>query len=245
MSIIGQVESLWRYPVKSMRGEELDEIFAGFDGIYGDRLFAFRSSASPAEFPYFTARDQHAMLLYRPRFRGPNEAASSETSKLEVEVETPSGETLAVDDPALIQSLCRDADAKHNVTLLHSDRAMTDCHPVSILSLQTVRKLSEETGAAMDKRRFRANIYLDLTSSAGFAEDALVGRSLRVGRQVVISILERDARCAMITLDPDTAAQTPAVLKTVAQAHGGTAGVYGKMLVEGMVRKGDPVELLE
>ncbi len=45
MSIIGKVESLWRYPVKSMQGEELDEVFMGFSGIYGDRLFALKSSA--------------------------------------------------------------------------------------------------------------------------------------------------------------------------------------------------------
>ena len=75
MSIIGTVESLWRYPVKSMRGEELDEMFAGYSGVYGDRLFAFRSSASPTGFPYLTAREQHEMLQYRPRFRQPEKAA--------------------------------------------------------------------------------------------------------------------------------------------------------------------------
>jgi MOSC domain-containing protein YiiM len=48
----------------------------------------------------------------------------------------------------------------------------------------------------------------------------------------------------MITLDPDTAEKTPAILKTVAQAHSGMAGVYGAVLAEGMIRKGDPVELL-
>jgi uncharacterized protein YcbX len=47
MSAVGKVDSLWRYPVKSMRGEELEEAFLGFSGVYGDRLFAFRSSASP------------------------------------------------------------------------------------------------------------------------------------------------------------------------------------------------------
>ncbi len=76
MGVIGTVESLWRYPVKSMRGEELAEIFAGFAGVYGDRLFAFRSSASPAGFPHFTARDQRQMLRYRPRFRQPGKAAA-------------------------------------------------------------------------------------------------------------------------------------------------------------------------
>lgn len=52
MGLIGTVESLWRYPVKSMRGEELEELFAGFSGVQGDRRFAFKSSASPADFPY-------------------------------------------------------------------------------------------------------------------------------------------------------------------------------------------------
>src|SRR6266850_595442 len=71
MSVVGRVESVWRYPVKSMRGEELPEIFAGFAGVYGDRLFAFKSTATPAGFPYLTGREAHEMLLYRPRFRHP------------------------------------------------------------------------------------------------------------------------------------------------------------------------------
>jgi hypothetical protein len=66
-----------------------------------------------------------------------------------------------------------------------------------------------------------------------------------MGPKVVITILERDARCVMITLDPDTGEQTPAILKNVAQAHDGMAGVYGAVLVEGTLHKGDPVELLE
>jgi uncharacterized protein YcbX len=57
-------------------------------------------------------------------------------------------------------------------------------------------------------------------------------------------VLERDPRCMMITLDPDTAEKTPAILKQVAQAHEGMAGLYGAVLMGGMLRKGDPVELL-
>ena len=75
MSVVGQVESVWRYPVKSMRGEALPEIFVGFAGVYGDRLFAFKSSAAPSGFPYFTGRERHEMLLYCPRFRHPQKAA--------------------------------------------------------------------------------------------------------------------------------------------------------------------------
>ena len=65
MSTIGTVESLWRYPVKSMRGEELAEVFAGYAGVYGDRLFAFESSAGRKGFPFFTGREQRQMIRYR------------------------------------------------------------------------------------------------------------------------------------------------------------------------------------
>jgi uncharacterized protein YcbX len=261
MSIVGKVDSLWRYPVKSMRGEELDEAFASFSGIYGDRLFAFKSSASPKGFPYLTAREQRRLLQYRPHFRYPDKAArpinlteaesmganpvSADSSELMVDVETPDGKKLAIDDPALMDMLRTDIDQKHQLTLMRSERALTDCRPVSIFSLQSARQLAEETGTPTDKRRFRANVYVDLTSAKGFAENEFVGRSLRIGPKVVVSVLERDPRCVMITLDPDTGEKTPAILKRVAQAHDGMAGVYGAVMVEGMLHKGDSVEVLD
>jgi uncharacterized protein YcbX len=261
MSIVATVESLWRYPVKSMRGEELDEMFAGYSGVYGDRLFAFKSSASPKGFPYLTGREQRQMLRYRPRFRDPDKAArpsnlteaesmsanpvSADLADLMVDVETPTGETVAIDDPKLIDMLREGIEEQHHLTLLRSERAMTDCRPVSIFSLQSAQQLAEETGTPADKRRFRANVYVDLASAEGFAENEFVGRSLRIGPKVVVTILERDPRCMMITLDPDTAEKTPAILKKVAQAHDGMAGVYGAVMVEGMLHKGDSVELLD
>ena len=236
MTRIGTIESLWRYPVKSMRGEELTEVFAGFSGIHGDRLFAFHSSASPANFPYLTGRNQADMILYRPRFRDSDQV---------LDVETSTGRTLRIDDPALIDALRAGMDDSHQLTLHRSERAMTDCHPVSIISLQTVQKLTEETGTVVDKRRFRANIYLNLDPEHdGFGEDGFVGQSLRLGSDAVLSIVKRDGRCMMITLDPDTADKTPSLLKRVAQAHDGMAGVYAEVITEGIVRQGDIVELL-
>src|SRR5438445_9302032 len=100
-----------------MRGEELDEAFAGFSGVYGDRLFAFKSSASPKGFPYLTAREQQRLLQYRPHFRYPDKAArpinlteaekmganplSADSSELMVDVETPDGKALLNDDLGL------------------------------------------------------------------------------------------------------------------------------------------------
>ena len=262
MSVVGKVDSLWRYAVKSMRGEELREAFAGFSGVYGDRLFAFHSSASPKGFPYLTAREQRKLLQYRPRFRHPDKAAQpinlaeaeslgpglnpvfADVAELTVDIETPTGETLAIDDPALIRLLGEGVSKTPAIKLVRSERAMTDCRPVSLISVQTIRKLGDEFGASVDPRRFRANIYLDLNAADGFAEDGFVCRSMRIGSKAVLSILERDPRCAMITLDPDTGESKPEFLKKVAQAHNGMAGVYAAVLVEGTVRKGDPVELL-
>jgi uncharacterized protein YcbX len=161
-----------------------------------------------------------------------------------IDVETPDGITFAVDDPALIDNLRAGIDGNHELTLLRSDKAITDCRPLSIFAVQTAEKLADETGIKIDKRRFRANVYVDLTSSEGFAEDKFVGRSLRIGSKVTVAVLQRDARCMLITLDPDTAEKSPAILKAVAQAHEGMAGVYGAVLMEGVIRKGDAVELL-
>src|SRR2546430_17129639 len=123
MAIVGKVESLWRYPVKSMRGEELDELFAGYAGVYGDRLFAFESAASPKGFPFLTGREQRQMIRYRARFRNPEKAARpinqveadtlspslnpvpASPAELMVDVEPPAGKTFAIDDPALIEEL--------------------------------------------------------------------------------------------------------------------------------------------
>ena len=67
---------------------------------------------------------------------------------------------------------------------------------------------------------------------------------MRVGPEAVISVLEADPRCSMINLDPDTGESNPAVLKHVARTRGGDAGVYAAVLVEGMIHRGDAVELV-
>ena len=261
MPIIGKVDSLWRYPVKSMRGEEMEELFVGYAGVYGDRLYAFVSDAGPKEFPYFTGRNQRRMICYRARFREPTKAAHpsnqreaeengawalpANSMELAIDVEMPDGKFLEIDDPSLIDFLRAGIEPSNGVTLRRSDRAMTDCAPLSLFSLQTVRQLERESGIPIDKRQFRANVYLDLPETAGFSENEFVGRSLRLGSKVLVSITKLDGRCMMITLNPDTAEKSPEVLKTVAQKHEGKAGLYAAVLTEGIVRKGDSIELLD
>ncbi|HEV7744363.1 MAG TPA: MOSC domain-containing protein [Pyrinomonadaceae bacterium] len=264
MTTIGTVESLWRYPVKSMRGSEMPEVFMGFSGIYGDRCYAFKSSAARKGFPYLNANVQQQMLLYRPQFRYPERAskpsnlteaesiepgityASAAAEDMIVDVVVPSGEIVSLDDPALIKLLGEGISEQHQLELVRSDRALTDCRPVSLVSLQTVRQIDSELEIPIDKRRFRANIYFSFASeNNGFAEDAFVGRRLRIGSKATIMVLERDPRCKMISLDPDTGEHNPEALRKVTQAHDALAGVYCAVLVEGLLKQGDAIELLD
>jgi uncharacterized protein YcbX len=267
MKVVGKVESLWRYPVKSMRGEELQEVFIGYSGVYGDRFYAFQSSAAPKGFPFFTGREQEQMLLYRATYRQvgrhaeqiskpPNlaEAESiapgltpvyADPSDLMVDVETPAGESFAINDPRLIAKLSEGIRDTHELTLHRADRAMTDCRPVSLFSTQTARQLGQDLGSDVDKRRFRANIYVDLASEDAFSEDGFVGRSLRIGDKTVVAVTDRDPRCKMITLDPDTAQANPELMRLVARAHEGKVGIYGAVLTEGVVQRGDEIALLD
>jgi uncharacterized protein YcbX len=263
MRTVGQVESLWRYPVKSMRGEELPQAFIGFAGVYGDRVYAFTSSAAQKGFPYLTGREKEELLLYRPAYRHamqmlkpPNlpeaEALAPgitpvypDAADLIIDVQTPSGDQVAIDDPSLIDILRQGLRDRHELKLVWSHRPMTDCRPVSLFSLQTAQQLSRELATTLDKRRFRANIYCNLESQHGFAEDEFVGRKLQIGTKTVIAPLTRDPRCKMITLDPDTAEANPEVMRLMARDHEGKAGVYAAVLVEGTISPGDTITLLE
>lgn len=263
MTTIGTVESLWRYPVKSMRGEAMTEMFMGFSGIYGDRCYAFKNSAARKGFPYLSATAQERMLRYRPQFRYAERAvkppnlfeamsiapgvnpANAEPDDLSLDVVTPSGATLEIDDPALAAMLVEGLRGENHLTLVRSDRALTDCRPISLISLQTVRQIETESGFFIDKRRFRANVYFNLAADDGFGEDVLVGRRLRIGTHAEIMILERDPRCKMISLDPETGEHNPEVLRQVAQSHAAYAGVYAAVLIEGILTQGDSIELLD
>ena len=69
MEQIGTVETICRYPVKSMAGEDVAQAFVGFAGLMGDRAFAFVRTPGPKGFPWHTGREQEDLILFRPHFR--------------------------------------------------------------------------------------------------------------------------------------------------------------------------------
>jgi hypothetical protein len=245
-----------------MRGVEMPEIFMGFSGVHGDRCYAFKSSTARKGFPYLNANVQQQMLCYRPQYRYPERAskppnlmeatsiapgltpANSDPEDIILDIVTPSGEVVSVDDPVLIQLLGEGLNEESQLKLVCSDRALTDCRPISLISLSTIRQIESECSISIDKRRFRANVYFEFASDeTGFAEDNFVGRRLRIGSNAMVMVLERDPRCKMISLDPETGEHNPEVSKKVAQAHGNFAGIYCAILVEGVLKKGDCIKL--
>jgi uncharacterized protein YcbX len=239
MDRVATVAAIGRYPVKSMRGEALDEAVVGWNGLLGDRRYAFVRTDTRSYFPWLTGRQTPDLIRYTPRFeREPAFDAPDQP----VRVTTPDGERHAIDDPALRSRL--EAEYGHPLYLLNQNRGCFDGAHISLFGLPTVRRLGEEVGRPLERERFRANFYLQPEQDAPFIEDEWVGRTLAIGDTVRLAVTQRDKRCVMTTLDPATAEATPAVLRTIVERHGQCAGVYASVIATGVVRLGDPVRLI-
>lgn len=259
MKRIGTLESVWRYPVKSMRGEQVEDVFVAYTGVMGDRLYAISSSGAPPEFPWHTNREHEEFVLFSASYKNREstlkpaaiEAAFKEAlnppypwvDAFALEIKTPDGVTLDIDDPAFLASL-RDK-SEGDLALHFTQKNAVDCRPLSLFSHQTLAQLEQETGLELDKRRFRTNFYVDWSEADGFYENELVNRRLKVGERLEIMVRELDPRCKSITIDPDTAETQPRILRHIARKHNSFAGVYAVVLTEGTVNTGDEIYLLD
>jgi uncharacterized protein len=233
---VGRIVGLWRYPVKSMRGESLPEIDVSWHGFAGDRRWAFiRDGAAQSGFPWLTLRDRGDMSHYRPSFAEPSRPDKSATL-----VQTPSGATYDVADPELAAQLGAVRAIKH-------DRGIFDTFPLSLITTNTITRLGEMVGTQLEAERFRPNLLVETT--APFSEDHWVGCILRVGGVggmggiggSRIRIDKRDGRCAVITIDPATTERNPAILRAVAQERQNCLGVYGSTVEPGRIAINDPI----
>jgi uncharacterized protein len=235
----GTVAALYRYPVKSMAGEELAETHLWWPGLDGDRRWAFVRSGSLSPFPWLTGRVAPAMIRYAPYFVDPANPMDSP-----VRVRTPAGADLALDAP----ELARDLAAQHGapVHLLHLGTGTFDSIGVSLLSTATLAGLGRALAAPLDVRRFRPNILVTPADPTPYAEDGWLGGVLTFGAgpdAAQIRVSTQIERCMMVNLDPATATQDPAVLRAVAQEHAACASVGCVVVRPGRIRRGDPIHL--
>jgi hypothetical protein len=237
----GTIGVIRRFPVKGMAGEELDEAFVAVSGLVGDRVYAFLDPHGHPDFPWMTPRTWPGMLLLKPRFVSPPSVSELRPAakSFRVEVKMPDGSVHDAADPALKTFL--EAKFGRSIEFRFSERSMHDTGTISIFGRRTVDALSKETGITLDPRRFRPNFLVDWKSMEPYYENSLVGRTLRIGEDLTLVLVRKNMRCIVITLDPDTAEPSPVVLETVARKHESCSGIYGSVIREGIVRRGDPV----
>ncbi len=234
MNRIGEIARLRRYPVKSMRGEDLTEAQVESYGLLGDRIYAYVLDDAPnPRFPWMTARQAAEMLLYIPTYLPGDE----------IQVQSPDGKKYSITNGELEERL----EAKYGcqISLKHRESGCHDSKAISVLGLQSIRKLHEETGIdELAPERFRANIYVSWDADEPFLEDELIGREVQIGeREVRLKIVKKDSRCIIPTLDPSTTQAFPEILETIKSNHGGCFGVYAEVASKGKISKGDPITL--
>jgi uncharacterized protein len=234
---LGTVAELFIYPVKSMAGVSFAEAHVGLDGIIGDRQYAFVQTEQAARnnFPWMTGRQSSEMLRYQAVFA---HAPMPENREPAVTVRAPHGRVLAPADPELAAELTA---LGHPVFALRSTRGMFDCQHVSLFSLATVRGLAEESGSTIDRLQFRANVYFEPASAKPFEEETWTSCLIRIG-DAMLGVVQRDTRCMMVNLNPETGEQDPRVLRTIAQRHQRQAGLYANVVRPGAIRVGDRIE---
>jgi len=229
---IGHVEVIFRYPVKSMRGERLEAAQLGWHGLEGDRRLAFRRIDDRGGFPWLTASKLPDLLLFATQ------------GDLPTHVRTPNGEEIPVFGEDLAKEVGRRYGAP--VQMMQMRHGIFDDASISVIASETVREVGRLAGVSPDVRRFRPNVVVRLLRPGAFQEDEWLGGVLSFGEgddAPAIAVTMHDVRCSVVNLDPDSASPAPEVLKAVVRANQNNAGIYGAVTRTGRVAVGQTVFL--
>lgn len=236
---IGRIRHLFRYPVKSMAGVGVHAATLGWHGIEGDRRLAFRRVEDRSDFPWLTASRVGELVLYRPF------GETDGNPLLPSHVRTPDGKDLPLAGSELRELLSRRYGSA--VELMQLKQGIFDDACISVIASVTIQEILNGAGRPTDVRRFRPNIVVDADGGAPFAEDRWLGRRLTFGTTdgPAVGVTQRDKRCVMINLDPDTADSHAEVLKTAVRLNDCHAGIYATVVKAGELRVGHSVWLDE
>ena len=156
-------------------------------------------------------------------------------------MQTPSGATLSADSPELLAEL--EALSGRPLHRLTNYRGSFDVAGIAIIAHSTVRALAKASETAEDPGRYRMTFTVETGDDRPFVENDWVGHVLRIGETARVAITERDKRCVMITLDHQTSAGSPRILRAAAELNDACAGAYGSVITVGSVREGDTVSV--
>ena len=224
------VAELWRYPVKSLLGEQLEAAELNHRGLVGDRLFAVTDHEGKLGSGKTSRRFRRLDGLFDLRARSDGGRPL---------VTLPDGRECAAGDPELNRFLSErygdELRVVRETTVPHHDAA-----PLHLLTTSSLRWLANVLpGSQIDRRRFRPNILLD-AAGAQLVEDAWVGRRFALGA-VVIRVVDRTERCVMTTNAQSELPKDPHVLRAVTELNDACLGVLAEVERTGAVRVGDPL----
>ncbi len=246
---VGEVEALFRYPVKSMSGQPMEVADLGWHGLEGDRRLALRRVDDRGGFPWLTASKLPELILFAPQRRGVTErGVSAFEGDLPTHVRTPEGEELAL----FGQELALEIGRRHGspVEMMHLNRGIFDEASISLITSATIGEIGRLSAQPADVRRFRPNILIATLGGVPFEEDDWVSGVLTFGEAggraegdetAAIGITNRDERCSMVNFDPDSARADAEVLKAIARERDNKAGVYATVIRRGRVAVGQGV----
>jgi uncharacterized protein YcbX len=209
------VQELWRYPVKSLAGEQADEAFLTVEGFVGDRIVRAVSG-----------RGRRITARQYPRLLGLTGSTAADG--------TPLVDGLRWDDP-VVAARVRAASADDVRLIADESRIRFDVLPVSLVTDGALEAIG------LDRRRLRPNVVLQ--GVPGLSEREWVGRAVRIGAAVV-GVRQVRGRCVMTTVDPDTLEQDPSILRRFVEEFEGRFALDCYVVEPGAVRVGDEAELL-
>lgn len=234
---IGTVVRLWRYPVKSTRGEQVADAAVDRRGLVGDRAFAVWD----AEGKFGSCKDTR-------RFRRMDGLLDFRSGGDQPYLVAPDGVRHAVPSPAADAAI-RSHLGRDDVRIMaEGDIPHHDAAPLHLLSTATldwfVQALQD---VPADERRLRPNLVVRIPGAQAFTEDGWAGRRLRIGSgadAVVARWVKQAERCRTVNVAQDDLPYTSRGLKALA-GRGLNLGGYLEVLTEGRVRVGDPVVFLD
>lgn len=236
----GTVTELHRWPVKSFAGEPVRTLRVDGRGVAGDRTHALYDTFKDAP-RRLTIRQLPRMLAWGASYEGADPGPDAPPLP---QLTAPDGRRYAWTDPALPGALA--ADLGREVTLRRDPAGQQDLERSVLITTQaTLAALAAELGhAALDLRRMRTNVHVDLgASAAAFAEQGWEGRRVTVGAAELV-LLHPCVRCVIPTRDPDTGVKDPRILRHLTRAHGGLFGINARFVGtagSARIRVGDPV----
>jgi uncharacterized protein YcbX len=235
---IRHVDAIFRYPVKSMAGERLEEATLGWYGLEGDRRLVFRRVDDRSGMPWLTASKLPALLLFTPRSQDGNRG------DVPTHIRTPDGEEV----PAFGEELAKEVGRRYGtpVQMMQLRHGIFDEASISVIASDTVREIGRLAGRTLDVRRFRPNVVVRLLRPVPFQEDEWLGGVLSFGDgedAPAVAVTMRDERCSMVNLDPDSAGVAPEVMKAVVRANQNNAGIYGAVTRIGRLAVGQTIFL--